>query len=82
MYKCSNDLASRYICSNFKYAKDVHNVNTRLSTNHQLAIKDQCSIRSFQYQGAIEWNKLPLQICVIRSLQSFKDAVLDHIKNC
>ena len=71
MYKCLNDLAPRYICSNFKYAKDVHNVNTRSSTNHQLAINDHCSIRSFQYQGAIEWNKLPLQIRVISSLQSY-----------
>ena len=81
MYKCLNDLAPRYVCSNFKYAKDVHNVNTRSSTNHQLAINDHCSIRSFQYQGAIEWNKLPLQIRVISSLQSFKEAVLDHIKD-
>ena len=81
MYKCLNDLAPRYICSNFKYAKDVHNVNTRSSTNHQLAINDHCSIRSFQYQGAIEWNKLPLQIRVIGSLQSIKEAVLDHIKD-
>ena len=81
MYKCLNDLAPRYVCSNFKYAKDVHNVNTRSSTNHQLAINDHCSIRSFQYQGAIEWNKLPLQIRVISSLQSFKEAVLDNIKD-
>ena len=36
---------------------------------------------SFQYQGAIEWNKLPLQIRVISSLQSFKEVVLDHIKD-
>ena len=82
MYKCLNDLAPRYICSNFKYAKDMHNVNTRSTTNHQLAINDHhCSIRSFQYQGAIEWNKLPLQIRVNSSLQSFKEAVLDHIKD-
>ena len=80
MYKCLNDLAPRYVCSNFKYAKDVHNVNTKSSTNHQLAINGHCSIRSFQYQGAIEWNKLPLQIRVISSLQPFKEAVLDHIK--
>ena len=81
MYKCLNDLASRFVCSNFQYAKDVHNVNARWSTNHQLAINDHCSIRSVQYQGAIEWNKLPLQIRVISSLLSFKEAVLDHIKD-
>ena len=61
------------------YAKDVQKGNTRSSTNHHLAINDHCSIRSFQYQGAIERNKLPLQIYVIRSLQS--EAILDHIED-
>ena len=81
MYKCLNDLVPNYVSSNFKYAKDVHHVNTRSSANYHLAINNHCNIRTFQYQGAIEWNKLPLQIRAINSLQSFKEIVLNHIKN-
>jgi len=81
MYKCLNDLVPLYISSKFKYTKDTHLVNTRSSANYQLAINNHCNIRSFQYQGAIDWNKLPLKIRAINSLQLFKKVVLDHIKD-
>ncbi len=81
MYKCVNYFVPLYISSKFKYAKDVHQVNTRSSANYQLAIHDKCNMRSFQYQGAIEWNKLPLQIRAINRLQSFKDNVLNHVRD-
>ena len=67
--------------SKFKYTKDIHQVNTRSSADHQLAVCKSSNPRSFQYQGAIEWNKLPLQIRATNNLKSFKEAILCQIND-
>ena len=35
--------------------------------------------RSFQYRGALLWNMLPTNICKIDDLQTFKNALKNHI---
>ena len=81
MYKCLNDYVPHYMSSKFKYTKDIHQVNTRSSADHQLAVCKSSNPRSFQYQGAIEWNKLPLQIRATNNLKSFKEAILCQIND-
>jgi len=78
VFKCLNDLVPPYLSSKFNFVNDTHHVNTRSSADKHLAING-CHLWSFQYQGAMEWNKLPLNIRAINSLYFFKSTICKHL---
>ncbi len=78
VFKCLNDLVPPYLHSKFNFVNTTHNVNTRSSASKLLAI-NECHLRSFKYQGAIEWNKLPQHIRAINSFHIFKHTICKHL---
>jgi hypothetical protein len=81
MFKIYYNMAPSYLC-NFKKVSDVHSHNTRGSNMSYIIphVKSQGS-RSFMFNGAKLWNKLPTVIKAIDSKESFKSKCKSYLFN-
>ena len=75
MFKCIHDLAPSYLSNQIIMACEVHDRNTRLTNSMDVYVpeaKTDMYKQSFQYNGAIVWNSLPVHIKNCTSLSMFK----------
>ncbi len=79
-YKCLTGLAPEYLSRYFKYVD--HPYQTRYREQHMLYVpkpKTELMKRAFRYNGAINWNLIPITCKNAETLNSFKSMVLKHI---
>ena len=73
MYLCSKNKLPHLISSYFYLNQDVHDYNTRSSTNYHLPlVKSNVSKDSLFYKGPIIWNRIENEIRNSPSVNSFK----------
>ena len=84
VFKCVNNLSSDYYNDVFKEVSSMHDFNTRQCANHHL-ILNKCRTEYFMsaicYDGAKQWNFLPLDIKQSASLQNFKLKLKNYLFN-
>ena len=77
-------MSANYFYTSFKEVSLIHNVNTRQSCNHNLAIK-KCNTEYYKnsicYRGAMLWNDLPIKIKQSTSLEAFKTSLRQYLFN-
>ena len=75
VYKCINNISSDFYSDVFKPVSEIHQINTRSSSNNNLAVP-KCHTEYYTHalccSGSILWNKLPVEIRQKRSIESFK----------
>lgn len=85
MYKILHGLAPNYLSDLFSYQNEIHNVNTRGSSDHQVwidkSIKSKIHRDSFRYHTPCQYNKLPKYIRECKSVNSFKSNLAKFLKN-
>ena len=76
VYKVLNELAPQYLRESFKFCQ----YNYSLRSNGKLSLPkprtDYCK-RTFSYQGALQFNNLPLNVTLLDSLSIFKNNLND-----
>ena len=75
MFKCMNGIAPEYLSDNLHSISDVHSYSLRSTTLHHLHVprpKSEYFKRTFQYSGIILWNSLPVDIKMVKKLDTFK----------
>ena len=82
MFKCIHGLAPPYLCNSIIMACEVHPCNTRNSSSMNVAVpfaRTKMFEKSFLYQGAVKWNKLPEHLKVISTLDRFKNELKHYL---
>ena len=84
VYKCINKISSDFYADIFKPLSEMHDINTRSSSNQNLAIP-KCHTEYYNHalccSGSILWNKLPIKIREVHSLDSFKIMLKQYFRN-
>ena len=78
MFKCMNGMAPQYLTDKFRCANDVHDRNTRNSTNNNLYVprpRTEKFKQSLAFAGSKTWNSLPTDVREAGSLQCFKQTI-------
>ena len=75
MYKAIHGTAPQYMCNQLLMACEYHNRDTRYASSLNVHVpkpKHESFRNSFQYSGAIVWNRLPLFLKEASALEGFK----------
>ena len=85
MHKILNGNAPNYLSDMYTLQNEIHNVNTRGSSNNQVwvdkGIKSKVHRNSFRFYAPTQYNKLPENIKNCKSVTSFKTKLLKYFKN-
>ena len=75
MYKCMQGLAPIHLKNNIVMNSHTHEIPTRASSHCDVQIpQPHCELfkRSFKYQSAKIWNRLPPELKTVNDIQQFK----------
>ena len=78
-YKCVSGLAPTYLSVFFEPIELVHGLQTRAVQNRDMVVRRGRTIvgdKAFQYNGPHIWNKIPVDVRLCTTVQSFKTAYL------
>ena len=81
-YKALNNLAPSYLCNLFRPLIDMHDLNTRSTSDGNLYIPTFRTVmgqRSFAYRAAKIWNVIPPFIRKCETVLSFKAALRNYL---
>ena len=80
-YKCLNDMAPNYRHDRFTYLTELHDYDTHNSNQLEIPkARTNNLTKTFSYQGAKNWNSLPITIKESESLAEFKRLLKCHLK--
>lgn len=81
VFKIKNEMTPRYLSNKLKYARDMHNRNTR--SNNELRLprfNSEFSRRNIFYNGVKMYNELPNVMKNENSLVRFKKLLFEYVK--
>ena len=81
MYKIESNIAPPYLTDMFQKSFEVHNHNTRSSSNKSFVCPGghgKLYTKTFAFYGTKLWNSLPSQLTDIKALELFKSRCKTH----